>query len=182
MGDTPIIEPDLKFDPDSTWAPLEERIAREKNPRLRQLLQQVRDHMQTEIQGDLEALMNTLSDEPNYHFWGVEMDAPKGRAAVRVFYDQMISTGGNRFHFRIHRVVVDEDSVVTEGTMRQRVPGAAVTAFGIEEVEGRAVEPEADYLAESQILTVWPADAEGRILGEDIYFGSPIMAHVTRLP
>jgi hypothetical protein len=94
----------------------------------------------------------------------------------------MIDSGGNRFHFEVERVLADADGVVTEGRMRQRMSGAIVAASGVDEVEGEPVEVDVDYLAEWQILTVWPADADGRLIGEDIYFGSPPMARLTRMP
>ena len=171
-----------KFDPDQSWAPIEARIAKENDPRRRQLLEQVRDHMRTEISGDLVGLMATLADEPRYHFWGVPVEGgPKGRAAVEAFYQQMIAGGGHRFHFDIERIVVDDDSVVTEGRIRQQVPGTAVVASGIEEVEGEPVDSAASYLSETQLLTIWPMTSDGRIIGEDIYFGSPPMERLWRL-
>lgn len=171
-----------KFDPDQSWAPIEARIAKENDPRRRQLLEQVRDHMRTEISGDLVGLMATLADEPRYHFWGVPVEGgPKGRAAVEAFYRQMIAGGGHRFHFDIERIVVDDDTVVTEGRIRQQVPGAAVIASGIEEVEGEPVDSDASYLSETQLLTIWPMTSDGRIIGEDIYFGSPPMERLRRL-
>jgi hypothetical protein len=170
------------FDPESTWKPLEERLARETDPRRRKLLEEVRDHMRNEITGDLEGLMNTLTAEPQYHLWGVgEEGGPKGRSAVEVFYRKMIDTGGNRFHFDIRRIVVDEDSVVTEGKMRTTMPGAALVASGVQEVDGEPVDADGQYLAEWQILTVWPADEDGKLIGEDIYFGSDPMKSLSRL-
>jgi hypothetical protein len=170
------------FDPEKTWLPLERRIESEREPRRRQLLVQVRDHMRSEIRGEFEALMATLVEEPRYHFWGVPVEGgPKGRAAVEAFYRQMIAGGGNWFHFDVRRIVVDDDAVVTEGRMRQCVPGAAVAASGVTEVEGEPVDLEAEYLAETQLLTVWPAAEDGRLVGEDIYFGSPPLALLTRI-
>lgn len=170
------------FDPEQSWAALEARLARETDPRRRQLLEQVRDHMRTEIRGELPALMATLVDEPSYHLWGLPVEAgPKGRAAVEEFYRQMIAGGGNNFQFEIRRIVVDDDTVVTEGVMRQPMPGTAVAASGVSEVEGEPVDTEATYLSEMQILTVWPMSADGRIAGEDIYMGSPPMASLSRL-
>jgi len=176
------VSPNERFDPDRSWAPLERRIETESDPRCRQALEQVRDHMRTEIGGDLEGLMATLVDDPNYHLWGLPVEAgPKGRAAVEAFYTQMIAGGGHRFEFAIERIVVDHDAVVTEGTMRQRIPGAAIAASGVEQVDGAPLDPEADYLSETQILTVWPIAADGRIMGEDIYFGSPPLGRLSRL-
>jgi hypothetical protein len=171
------------FDPELSWAPLEARLAEEADPRRRELLAQVRDHLRSEIRGELPALMATLVDDPDYHLWGLPFEGgPKGRAAVEEFYRQMIAGGGNRFEFEIRRIVVDADTVVTEGVMRQSISGAAVAASGVSDVAGEPVDTEASYLSEMQILTVWPMSADGRILGEDIYMGSLPMARLRREP
>lgn len=169
------------FDPEQTWLPLEARLERETDPRRRRLLSQVRDHMRSEIGGDFEALMATLTAEPRYHMWGFGAEiGPKGREAVAAFYRNMIASGGNRFHFDIRRIVVDEGAVVTEGAMIQPMPGAALVAAGVDEVEGEPVDPEGHYLSEWQILTVWPGDQDGKLVGEDIYMGSQPMARLRR--
>lgn len=171
-----------KFDPDQSWAPLDARIQVEADPRRRRLLEQVRDHMRTEITGDHAGLMATLADEPRYHFWGMPVEGgPKGRKAVEDFYRQMISSGGHRFHFAIERIVVDDDTVVTEGKIHQKIAFEALTASGVEEVEGRPLDREATYVAETHIVTVWPMTPEGKIIGEDIYFGSPPLDRLRRL-
>ncbi len=170
------------FDPDRSWAALERRMETEKDPRRRQLLAQVRDHMRTEIGGQLDPLMATLVDEPRYHFRGLGFDmGPKGREAVHAFYKDMIAGGGNRFMFDIQRIVVDENAVVTEGFMRTTTTGADLIASGVSEVDGQPVEAGARYLSESLILTVWPADEDGRLVGEDIWFGSPPNSKLSRL-
>jgi hypothetical protein len=175
VPDSPI------FDPDSSWLPIERRMESEKDPRRRALLEQVRNHMRSEIQGKFDELMDTLTEEPQYHLWGLEEESgPKGREAVATFYQNMFAGGGNRFHFDVRRIVVDEECVVTEGAMIQPMPGAIVAA-SVDSVEGEPVDPEAEYLAEWQILTVWPADEAGKLIGEDIYFGSPPMAKVRRI-
>jgi len=153
----------------------------ESDPRRRQLLEQVRDHMRAEVRGQIEPLMATLVDDPQYHFRGLGVDfGPKGRDAVRGFYEQMIASGGNRFEFDVQRIAVDADSVVTEGEMRQVVPGSAVIAGGVSEVGGEPVDPDARYLTANRILTVWPAAVDGRLVGEDIWFGTPPNSDVTR--
>jgi hypothetical protein len=176
MGET------RKFDPDQSWAPLDERISQETDPRRRAVLQQVRDHMCTEISGDFDGLMATLTQDPRYHFWGLPVEGgPKGREAVSQFYRQMIDGGGHRFHFAIERIVVDDDTVVTEGKIHQKTSVEALRASGIEEVEGVPLDDDATYIAETHIVTVWPMDPDGRIIGEDIYFGSPPLANLRRL-
>lgn len=163
----------VSFDPEQSWSALEKRIAEEQDPVCRALLEQVRDHVRAEIRGELEPLLDTLIPEARYHFRmnGPEV-GPKGREAVRTFYEGMIAGGGNRFHFDIERIVVDRGGVVTEGKMRQETPGAGLLAAGVGEVDGAPVDPEALYLSETHILTVWPAGENNRIVGEDIFFGS----------
>jgi hypothetical protein len=138
--------------------------------------------MRTEIRGEFEALMATLVDDPQYHLWGLGAEmGPKGREAVATFYTDMIATGGNHFEFETNRIVVDHDAVVTEGVFRALMPGAAVIASGITEVAGVPVDADARYVSENQILTVWPAAEDGRIKGEDIYFGSPPLSSLQLL-
>lgn len=172
-----------RFDPESSWSALDRRLETEPDPRNRDLLRQVRDHIRSEVLGNLEELLDTLIDEPRYHFWGVPVEGgPKGGPDVRSFYEGMFAGGGNRFQFDIRRIFVDHGGVVTEGTMRQTLPGAIVTASGVTEVDGAPVDSEATYLAETQLLTVWPAGDGRRLVGEDIYFGSNPMERLSRLP
>ena len=172
----------LVFDPDTSWRPLEDRMQREPDPSRRALLEQVRNHMRSEIQGRFDELMETLTAEPQYHLWGGgQENGPKGREAVAAFYRNMIDCGGNRFHYDIRRIVVDEYCVVTEGVMIQPMAGAIVAASGVEQVEGEAVDTSAEYLAEWEILTVWPSDGKGKLLGEDVYNGGSPMARIRKL-
>jgi len=171
----------IEFDPEKTWLAVERRMQAETNPRIRSNLEEVRNHMRAEIRGEHGPLMDTLADEPRYHMWGVpEESGPKGREAVSVFYRNMIATGGNRFQFDVRRICADEGSVVTEGVMRSLFPGALLRASGVAEVDGEPVVDDGEYVSEWQILTVWPIDEAGKIIGEDIYFGSAPMKTIGR--
>ena len=163
----------MKVDPNRTWAAVEAAYEAETNPRHKQLLKEVRDHMKTEVCGEIEPLMATLIAEPQYHIWGQGPDrGPKGRAAVRGFYEMLIASGGNLFEFNVEKIVVDDNAVVTEGRLRNTHPGEQLLAAGVTQVGGEAVEASALYVSNSQLLTVWPADAAGKLIGEDIYFGT----------
>ena len=163
----------IRFDPDSSWAPLEKRIAQETDPVCRRLLEEVRNHLREEISGQLDPLMDTLIEDPQYHFRGMMPDGgPKGREAVHSFYDAMIKGQGNRFQFEIERIFVDHGGVVTEGKMRQTIGGADVIAAGTTEIDGEPVDENETYLSENHLLTVWPAGEGGKLVGEDIFFGS----------
>ncbi len=171
----------IEFAPEKTWLPVEQRMEDETNPRIRSNLEEVRNHMRAEIRGEHGPLMETLTQDPQYHMWGLpEETGPKGREVVSEFYENMIATGGNRFHFDVRLICADERSVVTEGVMRTLFTGQVVKAMGIEEVEGEAVEDKDEYVSEWQILTVWPIDEAGKIIGEDIYFGSTPMKTIGR--
>jgi len=171
-----------RFDPEQSWNALDRRIEIEDDPRRKLLLTRVRDHMRTEITGQLDGLMDTLTADPAYHFRGLGFDmGPKGRKNVHDFYRDMIAGGGNRFQFDIQRIVVDHDSVVTEGFMRTLTRGEDLIASGVSEVDGEPVDANAKYLSENLILTVWPADEQGQLIGEDIWFGSTPNANLTRI-
>jgi len=172
----------IEFAPEKTWLAIEKRMEGETNSRIRSNLEEVRNHMRAEIRGEHGPLMDTLTADPQYHMWGLpEENGPKGRETVSVFYANMIESGGNRFQFDVRLIVADEGSVVTEGVMRSLMPGVVLKASGVEEVEGEAVADDGQYVAEWQILTVWPFDEAGKIIGEDIYFGSPPMDRVGKL-
>lgn len=170
-----------KIDPYRSWLPLEARAAAETNPRHKQLLLEVRDHMEHEIKGALEPLMATLTAEPVYHFWGNEPSVLNGRDAVREFYQGMITMGSQQFEVVVDRIVVDDGAVVTEGQVKQVYKGAALKAMGMDTVGDAPVADDDLFMTTAQLITVWPADAGGKLVGEDIYFGHDPFRKVERI-
>lgn len=165
-----------KIDPTRSWACFEERLASEQNPIAKTLITEVRNHMKAEILGHMEPLMDTLTKEPIYHFWGhlPEMIL-KGREAVYGFYSDMMTRGGQQFEVVTKNIIADEHSVATEGQVKQLYLGEEVAGFGVTEVGGVALDPKGLYLGTSQLITVWPNAGDNKLLGEDIYFGqSPV--------
>ena len=76
----------VRFEPERSWELVESRIGEEQDPTCRALLEKVRDHIRAEITEELEPLMETLIDEPQYHFRLNGPDGgPKGGDAVRPF-------------------------------------------------------------------------------------------------
>ena len=52
----------------------------------------------------------------------------------------------------------------------------AIRAMGIEEVGGETLADGDLVLTCAQLVTLWPGDADGKLVGEDIYFGeSPLV-------
>ncbi|MFE5700725.1 nuclear transport factor 2 family protein [Rhodococcus koreensis] len=152
-----------------TWRLLADRAAAERNPRLRANMEVVARHVEAEVRGDIPALMATLVAEPRYQVWGASTSlGPQGYDEVAEFYRAAIRIGKNRLEFEIGRVVVDHDTVLTEGVFRHAYSGAMLAARGYEDLQD---DSSAWFLVEYQALIVWPISAEGLILGEDMYAG-----------
>ena len=170
------------INPFHSWLPLEARAAREADPRVRTLLTAVRDHMEHEIRGDLPRLMATLTAEPVYHFWNPAGSFKlEGREAVAAFYTNMIAVGGNQFEVVVEKIVADRANVITEGQVKQVQTGATLLAAGRNEVAGFAVKPADLFLTCAQLVTVWPSDVNGKLIGEDIYFGQDALASAQKI-
>ena len=162
------------IDPHSSWNVLTEFAAGYENvdDPVAKLVLEVRDHMAAEIQGDLDGLMATLTAEPVYHFWGNgEPMVLQGRAAVEGFYRDMMGRGGNQFEVVTDNVIASTSHVVTEGQVKQVYTTKALSEMGMTEVNGVAVASSELWLSNAQLVTVWPNDGQGKLVGEDIYFG-----------
>ena len=156
----------MRIDPTKTWRKVEERLARERDPRLRRNLETVLAHMKAEAAPDLDALMATVAENARYHAWGTPdpLYSPQGKDAVRGFYTAFVSSGAHRLELDVDRLVVDDDCVVTEGVMRIAYPGAICRLLG-HDVD----DPDAHYLFEARMAVLWPMDAQGLVLGEETY-------------
>ena len=145
---------------------LEERIAKTTDPRHLLMLNRVLQHARGEANLDLDLVMSTLTANPRYVAWGAPEDmSPVGRQAVRTFYEETIVKGGQFFlEFDMDRVVVDDDTVVTEGNFRALYSGADAAQRGFP-----VDDPDGFYLLSLRMLIVWPFDAAGFIQGEETY-------------
>jgi len=156
----------MLIDYEKTWQLAEQRLARENDPRRRQVLAMMIAHMRAERAADLEALMATVSPRAAYHMWGstaVDL-GPKGRDGVRAFYQSLIDGDCARVAHEITRLTVDRDSIVTEGMLRIAYPGRVLDGMGIE-----VDDPSAYYLYESRMAIVWEFDEDGLVVAEDSY-------------
>jgi len=154
----------LEFDQRKTYQPIEEKLSRTSNPRHRLLLQRLLQHGRGEVEADLEAVMATLAPNPVYRSWhGAPVLSPSGTEAVRKFYvEEIFGRGRHVFEGNKDRIVVDDDTIVTEGLMRIITWGRDARANGI-----LIDDPDACYLMSARVLIVWPFDALGYILGEE---------------
>lgn len=168
------------IDPHASWAALDEAAARYGDSPQEQvianLVREVSDHMACEIQGELDGLMATLTAKPVYHFWGNgDPVLLEGRGMVEGFYRDMMARRGNQFEVVIDNVIASPTHVVTEGQVKQVYLASAILANGIDDVGGVAVSDSELWLSNAQLVTVWPNDGSGKLVGEDIYFGQSPM-------
>lgn len=170
------------IDPHHSWLSLEAAAAQESSPRRKALITEVRNHMEHEIKGQLDPLMDTLTANPIYHFWGSgEPSVIEGRDAVRAFYAGMFQTGGQQFEVVVDKVVASDDHVITEGQVKQVYKGEALLAMGVAKVGDADVQGGDLWLGDAQLVTLWPADADGKLIGEDIYFGASPFANLRKI-
>ena len=163
----------ILFDPHQSWGPLRDKASTTENPLHRQLLTEVGDHMEAEIQARHDDLMATLTEHPVYHFWrvGPENMVLDGRDAVAAFYKQMFANNGQHFHVVLDKIMVDDSGVITEGQVRQVYQSKNLQAMGLNEINGQPLTSSELWLSNAQLITVWPHDGAGKLVGEDIYFG-----------
>ncbi len=169
------------FDPHASWLALRERAEATANPRHKTLLTEVADHMEAEINARLEPLMATLTAHPVYHFWrvGPANMVLDGYDAVADFYRNMFATLGHQFQVVTSRIIVDDGGVITEGKVRQVYKASALAELGLTHAGARPLGDSKLWISNTQLITVWPADPEAKLIGEDIYFGEDPMDTLT---
>ena len=153
----------LDFDPTRTWKVVQEKLNRTTDPRHRAMLGELLDHARGEVEGDLERVMGTLSPNPAYRWVRSGPKQPTGTEEIRDFYVNEVF-GGARFCIEGNkdRIVVDDDTIVTEGTMRVMQWGRDLERNGAPVDDRDAV-----YLMTVRLLIVWPFDENGKIVGEE---------------
>lgn len=170
------------INPHSSWQALDSAASLEPDPRISGLIREVARHMEAEIKGQLEPLMATLTLEPIYHFWGNGNPMVlQGRDAVAGFYSGMFSTGRQQFEVVVEKVIASQQNVVTEGHVKQVNRGRDLKAMGMTKVGEESIEEDDLWLSDAQLVTVWPADGKGKLVGEDIYFGANPMQTLRRI-
>jgi hypothetical protein len=154
------------IDQSKTTRLLEQRIAKTTDPRHLLMLNRLLQHAEGEAKLDLDLVMSTLSPDPRYVAWGAPADmSPVGRQAVQTFYEETIVQGGQSYlELDMDRVVVDDDTIVTEGDFRALYYGADAAKRGFP-----VDDPAGFYLLTLRMLIVWPFDADGFIKGEETY-------------
>jgi SnoaL-like domain len=157
--------PVLALDQTLSARRVEERLEKTVDDRRRRLLATVAEHLRAESTADVDKLLATLTDQPDYHLWSAGADVgPKGRDGVIGYYQQLVEDRRQILEFDVDRIVVDDETVVTEGWIR------AINRGDIARNRGWEVDDaQASYLVTQRVVIFWPFDEDGLMLGEDGY-------------
>lgn len=159
------------FDAALTYTSFEQHRGKAKTPKQKEHLDTVIHHSKGEVLADLDMVLPTLSDNPEYHEYGVfanttEDTGPKGMAAVKANYTEMVANGSYIIESKKTRVVVADDEIVTEGTYRQIFTAAVAKKLGFVTDETPAA---GHYLITARTVVFWEFNDEGKATGEDRY-------------
>src|SRR3712207_6074041 len=118
------------------------RIVRDRyestgNPRHKRMLGQVLEHLEGEVEFNLDQLMSAYPvPEPQYRVWQDGDDiGPKGRDAVRDWYAGHLRARGLVLQYAIETIVVDDRTIVTDGFMTTVLPGQSIRDRGVPEAD-----------------------------------------------
>jgi len=157
------------FDAKLTYSSFDDHLHKATTPKQREHLNTVIHHSKGEVLADLSMVMPTLSDNPQYHEFGVfantfEDTGPKGVEQVRKNYEAMVANGSYVIESKKNRVVVSDDEVVTEGTFRQILTSDVAKTMGF--VPKNSTESD-HYLLSARTIVFWKFDKDGKACGED---------------
>ena len=90
---------------------------------------------------------------------------------MRGYYENFVAGGEGFFESRKSRIVVDDDTVVTETELRMLLPGAVVArrGYAVPDLDGH-------YLVSARTVILWPFNEAGDLIGEDSYGSSDTSA------
>ncbi len=150
----------------NNWRHIDELLESETDEWRRHMLSQLKEHVQAECGSDLDALLVTMADEPRFHIWSVAEDSgPKGYDNLKEFYAGLIASGSNRFEYAVERIIIGDDTLVTEGELYTPFSGAMLKQMGLPDIDENKM-----YATKGRTVTFWPFEKEtGKIIGEDIY-------------
>lgn len=156
------------IDPSKNWIPLEQRLATETNPKFRSQIAEVMFHIRVEAEGDVERALERLSPHAQYVLYDNANPTVTltGVDEIRTaFYHNLVAQCHENLQWSITRIVVDEGVVITEGDLKLATRGYVLAAAGLD------ADPDTFYLTEGRHLVIWPFDADGRLIGEQVYYG-----------
>jgi hypothetical protein len=162
-----------------TYKGVEAKLAATTNPRHRKILEQLLQHSRGEVEEDLDAVLGTLCKDPLYRssIGTPEMNPQGMEGVIRFYKEQIFGKGRHCLESTKPRILVSDDAIVTEGTVRSVHWGQDLIDTGTQ-----GVDADGFYLLTYQMLIVWPYDEQCRITGEESWSrrtGSNYMQKIT---
>src|SRR3712207_342245 len=115
-------------------------------------------------------------EHPVYCFNTIGMETIlDGRDAVEAVYREWTETAQCVFYTEDEKLAVGDDMICSTSTIFQQTPGGLLAAAGLD------VDPEATYLMANRQHMIWPYDAAGRLVGEDVWEPDPSTRQLIRL-
>ncbi len=160
-----------KIVPERSFKKVDAAIAASSSERHKAILENYREHMAAEIDGNRDRILATQVAEPEYHIYGAGVGdtGPKGGDQVRAFYDNIIDNGFNILEYEIDKIFCSDDNLFHEGTLNICFPGKTLKEMGmpIDDVDYY-------YLYSYRTCAIFPYAASGLALGEDVYSDGPM--------
>ena len=167
-----------RFDITKTNEAVERLLEATTNPRHRFLLAAYDRHRKLEMAGRYPEIFvpEMTVEHPVYCFntFGMETILD-GRDAVEAVYREWTATAQCVFYTEDEKLAVGDDMICSTSTIYQQTPGGLLAAAGLD------VDPEATYLIANRQHMIWPYDAAGRLVGEDVWEPDPSTRQLIRL-
>ncbi len=168
---------DYVINPRNSWTALETAAASAATPEQAALISSVVTLLKAEISGDIDALMATLADEPVVNMWHPAGPARlEGYGTIRELYTTMFASGAEQFEFVVEKIIVGESNLVTEGRFKQVYNTRMLEDLGMGHITGDEDSGDGLWMSNAQIVVVWPVADNGKLIGQDIYFGEDPMS------
>ena len=155
-----------RYDVTKTNIAVERLLETTENPRHRHLLQAYNRHRYLEMAGRYTEIFSPemTVEHPVYRFGFIGQPPIKldGRAEVEALYRAWAETDQCIFYLEDEVLAVSDDMIVSRSVLYQQQLGASIADRGVDD-------PDAMYLAKSNIAMIWPYDDDGRLLGEDVW-------------
>ncbi|MET0661101.1 MAG: hypothetical protein ABW110_23430 [Steroidobacteraceae bacterium] len=153
-----------------------EQFGRRLPQKQRDLMSLYIQHVKAELLDlDIEAVMETLSDDPEYFFYGLGAAQPapfRGIEAARALYLRSFEAGtGQSAMLETTRFVIDDNSLVVEGTIVTS-GGRVATLFPATK---DFIDTSRDAVLSKHVVTLFPI-VGNRFAGETVFFGGPYQA------
>ena len=118
----------MKIDVNMGYQYVQRVLDKERKAKRPRNLKGVVAHMKAEARCDVDGVLATLVQKPEYKWHGDPLNPllnPKGsQQAVADFYDMwIVQTGAQQIEWDLSRVLVDDHAVLTEGMMKAAFPG-----------------------------------------------------------